>query len=375
MSTSIWIDLADDADDAELRRLLRDNAMPGGISVAFHREPSFFRAVGIEGDAQQVIVGRDAADPARIRGVATRSTRTMWVNGQARRIGYLSGLRVDPAVRQSIWLARGYQKLRELHEADPVPVYVSTIIEDNALARSVLASGRAGLPRYRDLGRLRTFSVHLAGRARGARVPGIAVEPGSAERLGEIVACLARHGATRQFAPRWLAADFAGDSPRVPDLRPEDFRVALRGGRVVGTMARWDQSRFKQTVVVGYGGAMRWLRPLYGLAGRLLGFAPLPKPGLPFHYFHAAFASVDPGEDDPRAVFRLLLSTLFDEARGKDYGFFMLGLHERDPLVGVLDEFRYTPYDARIYAVHWPDGAAFADELDARPPAPEVSTL
>ena len=107
--------------------------MPGAISVAFHREPSFFRAVGIEGDSQQVIVGRDGTDTTRIRGVATRSIRTMWLNGEPQRIGYLSGLRVDPTVRQSIWLARGYQKLRELHEADPVPIYVSTIIEDNAL--------------------------------------------------------------------------------------------------------------------------------------------------------------------------------------------------------------------------------------------------
>ncbi len=375
MSASLQIDLANAGDDAELRRLLRDNAMPGAISVAFHREPSFFRAVGIEGDSQQVIVGRDGTDTTRIRGVATRSTRTMWVNGEPHRIGYLSGLRVDPTVRQSIWLARGYQKLRELHEADPVPIYVSTIIEDNALARAMLTSGRAGLPTYRDLGRLRTFSVHLAGRPRRASAAGISVERARIEQLPAIVACLDRYGATRQFAPRWSLADFAADSPRVPDLGPGDFRVAVRDGRVVGTLASWDQSRFKQTVVVGYGGGMRLLRSLSAIAGRLLGFAPLPEVGMPFHYFYAAFRSVCPSEPDPVAVFRVLLSTLFDESLGRGYGFFMLGLHERDPLASVLDDFRYTPYDARIYAVHWPEGAAFADGLDGRAPAPEVATL
>ena len=376
MAASIRIDLATEADDAELRRLVRENAMPGEISVAFHREPSFFRAIAVEGDTQQVIVGRDGTEAARIRGVATRSTRALYVNGRPARLGYISGLRVDPGIRQSLWLARGYQKLRALHESDPVPLYVSTIIEDNAAAREILTSARAGLPAYRDLGRLRTFSIHLLGRARRARVSGVTVEPARPEHLPAILELLARHNAARQLAPVWSAEDFAADSPRLAGLGVSDFLLATRGGRVVGCVGRWDQSGIKQTVVVGYHGKMRWVRPLYAVAGRLMGFAPLPEAGRPFRYFYAALSAVDERESDAAAIYRLLLSETFDRALGQGYGFFMTGRHERDPLAAVIEEsFRFTPYDARLYAVYWPDGCVAADALDERSPFLEVAVL
>ncbi len=376
MAASIRVDLAAQQVDAELRRLVRENAMPGEISVAFHREPSFFRAIAVEGDRQEVLVLRDLAEVGRIRGVATRSTRCVYVNGEARRAGYISGLRLDPGIRQSLWLARGYQKLRALHEADPVPLYVSTIIEDNAAARAILTSGRAGLPAYRDLGRLRTFSIHLMGRPRRMRLAGVTVEEARRELLAEILELLARHGAARQLAPVWSAADLAPGSPRLAGLAVSDFLVASRGGRMVGCVGRWDQSSIKQTVVVGYHGKMRWVRPLSALAGRMFGFAPLPEAGRPFRYFYAALSAVDEREGDAAEIYRLLLSETFDRALGQGYGFFMTGRHERDPLHPVIEEgFRFTPYDARLYAVFWPDGAAAADALDGRPPFLEVAVL
>ncbi|MBK7978049.1 MAG: hypothetical protein IPK07_33980 [Deltaproteobacteria bacterium] len=155
-----------------------------------------------------------------------------------------------------------------------------------------------------------------------------------------------------------------------------DFLLATRAGRLVGCLGRWDQSGIKQTVVVGYHGKMRLVRPLYAAAGRLFGFAPLPEAGRPFRYFYAALSAVDERESDAAAVYRLLLSETFDRALGQGYGFFMAGRHERDPLYRVVeDSFRFTPYDARLYAVHWEDGATTADALDARPPFLEIAVL
>ena len=37
-------DLATEADDAALRRVLADTPMPGRIAVSFRREPSYFAA-------------------------------------------------------------------------------------------------------------------------------------------------------------------------------------------------------------------------------------------------------------------------------------------------------------------------------------------
>jgi hypothetical protein len=202
----------------------------------------------------------------------------------------------------------------------------------------------------------------------------LGVEIGAARDadLGDIVACLDRHGATRQFAPRLGVEDFGPRSALLPDLTAGDFLIARRAGRVIGTVARWDQGAFKQTVVRGYSGKMRWLKPAYDLAARLGGFARLPERGTAFRYCYAAFAAVD--GDDP-AVFRALLARFSNDALERGYAFFMLGLHERDPLFAIASERRAVPYDARVYVVFHPDGASAAAELDDRPPKLEVAVL
>ena len=55
--------------------------------------------------------------------------------------------------------------------------------------------------------------------------------------------------------------------------------------------------------------------------------------------------------------------------------FFMAGLHERDPLLPVLRQWRALSYTSRLYVVHWPDGRAVFEQLDQRPPYLELGSL
>jgi hypothetical protein len=63
--------------------------------------------------------------------------------------------------------------------------------------------------------------------------------------------CLARNYRRRQFAPSWEPAAL-GDAKLTPDLELQDFWLVERGSQVVGTLARWNQRRLKQSVVRGY---------------------------------------------------------------------------------------------------------------------------
>ena len=369
--SAVLIDLASEEDDTALRRLMRETPMEGDLSVAFAREPSFFAASRIEGTRQDVMALRRRDDPGRIVATATRSIRPLWFGGEVRELGYLSGLRSVPDARGSTLLARGYRYLRELHDRDPVPLYYSTIIEDNREVIRVLTSGRARLPTYHDVGRLRTHSVSLFRRRKGP-VPGIDVTPGSRELLPAIVACLERSGRRHPLAPAIGAAEIEAGAPLLPGLGPESFYVASRGGAVVGCLARWDQGAFKQSIVVAYRGTMRWVRPLYGVVARLGGFAPLPPPGERFPYFYVSFVAID--DDDPE-VFRALLHRVYDDSLGGRWSFFMVGLHERDPLNAALSGFRFIPYDARLYAVQWPDLPLPREPLDELVPRPEIAVM
>ena len=146
-------DLATPADDAQLRRRMAEDWMRGNVSITFRREPSYFDACAVQGVKTQVIKCTDV-ETGEIVGVGSRSRRSAYVNGEPRCVGYLSDLRAHPRVRSRTLLARGYEYLRRLHEADPVALYYTVIFDGNQAALDALIGERAGLPPYHDLGKI-----------------------------------------------------------------------------------------------------------------------------------------------------------------------------------------------------------------------------
>ena len=71
--------LATRADDPEIRRLLRDNPMPGRIAISMEREPDFFADADGPGEAKQTIVARQGK---RLLCVGSCFIRERFVNGQ-----------------------------------------------------------------------------------------------------------------------------------------------------------------------------------------------------------------------------------------------------------------------------------------------------
>ncbi len=82
--------------------------MDGEIRVSLEREPNAFLAAAVEGEPHQTVVARDPVS-GRIVGMGSRSVWNAFVNGEPRRLGYLSQLRVDRAFRgRKRLLAAGY---------------------------------------------------------------------------------------------------------------------------------------------------------------------------------------------------------------------------------------------------------------------------
>ena len=159
---------------------------------------------------------------------------------------------VDANVRQSILRVRRSPFL--LHRDGRAKLYLTVIAAENARALETIASNRAGLPRYAPLGRVFSPAVRLRGWKRKSSCgPDIRVWPREQTRMSAphnfILAQLSR----RQIAPAELLADH--------------FYAAYDGDRIIGALAVWDQSAFKQTRVVRYRGAMRLLQTLLGSNG------------------------------------------------------------------------------------------------------------
>ena len=366
------VDLATpgEADDPEIRRLLRDNPMDGQIRVSLEREPNAFLAVTVEGEPHHTVVAREAST-GRIVGMGTRAVWNAFVNGEPCRLGYLSQLRVDRAARgRRRLLAAGYAALRELRGPDEAPFDITSIIADNETARRLLGSGVPGLPSYRELSGFVTMVLPGVRTSRRPRL--VQVEPGRPERLPEIADCLARNRRRFQAAPFFTTEDL-GSPERSRGLAPTDFRLAVRDGRVVGCLALWDQTGFKQVVVRGYAPRLARWRPWLNRISPFLRMPRLPDPGEPLPHAYLSHVTVD--DDDPD-IFRALVESAHAEACARRYAYAVIGLAAGHPWLPWLQRrFRPRRYESVLYTVDWGEGAAAVEALDGRLPHVEAALL
>jgi hypothetical protein len=368
----VRFELATPANDAEIRRLLRENAIPGRISISLEREPDTSLAASVEGDVHRTIVARDPSSD-RLIAMGSVSARDVYLNGRATRAGYLGQLRLDHSSRsRASILIGGYDAFRELHESLGVELYLTSIASDNARARRFLERGLPGMPTYRPLDTFVTSMI--ASNAVRWRLPfGLQIARAESGRLPEIIACLERNGRRYQFAPIWRELDLL-ERVRAEEIR---FIVATRRERVVGCLAMWDQSAFKQAVIRGYDQQLARWRGWINFASRFMRVPELPPVGAKLNIAYLSHVAVD---DDDADVFAGLLTFACDPGdRWFDdggRGYFVLGLSERHPLLNAIPrKLRRHTYRTNLYAVHWEDGRAAAGALDGRPCQPEVALL
>lgn len=339
--------IATEADDADLRRLLRENPMAGRVSLSLEREPNFFASFC--GAEQQTIVARARG---RLACAGWCVFQERFVNGTPRRVGYLGGLRLDRHFAGRFDLVRrGYQFFHKLQSEQPADFYFTSIAADNGRAQRFLERGLSGLPHYAPIADFVTllmpvtcsyeadFAVEFASHP----LPRVGCSGG---KLDHLVPCL-RH-----------------------DLPLESFIDVEVHGQTAQA-ALWDQRAFKQTVVRSYSRMVRLARPFLNFAAQAIGKPRLPAIGKPLaHAFVTHLVAAPTAE---RAVVALL-SQLRQHARALGLDFLTLGFDARDPRLTIVRRaFRCREYHSRLYSVNWDDMPAVA--LDDRLCSPEVALL
>ena len=362
------------ADDMDLRQLLRANPLPGEIQLSYEREPSFWAGAGIEGPKQQTMIVR--AQDGRAVGMGSRSVRTLYVNGEAHRVGYMSQMRVDPTFAWGVALpkvlAQGWRFFRELHQDGLTPYYLVSLVAGKSVAWRMITLGLPEWPTLHAVGGLLTYGITVR---RARSVPklgnGMTLRHATEDDRGAIGECLARNGRRRQFTPVWEAASL-GDRLVTPDLSLDDFWVVERGTQIVGTLARWNQRRIKQSVVRGYGEPWAGMRKWVNLAARV-GLAPrLPAIGEPIRHAFASHLAVE--NDDP-TVASALLAAVYNSAveAGDDY--LMVGLDTEHPFTPLVRRYRRVVYATQLFLATWGDEVALARKVDGRQMGAEIAVL
>jgi hypothetical protein len=343
--------LARASDDVAVRSLLRENGMPSWVEITIEREPSFFAGADWLG-REWAAVGEDGSD---IVGLYTAALRPAHVNGHEERLGYLGGLRVDRRHRHRIrHLRDGYDSIRALAPAQgTLPWWFTVIAEGNVAARRLVEAGLPGLPAYCWQGDYATFVLPAS---RGRRL-GL-WRTARHDEGADIVSLHNRQAARYQCSP-------VLDVATVERIGLDRFLVYERDGQMLGTVALWDQSAFKQVVARRYRRPLGALLPAYNLYARLNRQVPLPTVGRALGQTFLAFLAL---ADEAAPGIEALLRDALSHCRTPVAA---LGLHARHPWAQILGGFRPIRYPARVYAVSF--GAPV--ELDPRPVQPEAALL
>lgn len=338
-SAGFSVDLATPNDAPALAAVYgSDDGFGGDIAVKFTRDPDPFASLLAEGDEVVIPVVREDST-GRVVGMGAAVIRDAWVNGEPRRVGYLTGLKAIPEFRG--WLRLIPEVYRFLRERSPdVECYVTTILSANEMARKLLERERPSMPTYRHVADYTTHCFRVA-------APGRWPSPGTIDDL--------------RADGRFNLAS-AGAPPGVTD---DDVRVLRSpGGEALAWCAVVDQRDTKQYRIMRYGGA-------YSAVARLpvhwLGYPRLPRAGTVAN--HVSLVGVGARDDDPRLLNRLLRA-VGREFRDRD--FVMVGAAAGHPLGVALRGLRSITYASRFYDVTFDERCA---RLDGRPIALDVALL
>jgi ribosomal protein S18 acetylase RimI-like enzyme len=371
--TDIEIRLAQEEDDEELRRILRESPMTGDISLSFEREPDYFIGAQVTAPENQIIVAKDL-DSMKIVGMGSRSLRPLYANAEVQTIGYLSQVRIDPnyrAMRKG--LVKAFEYLHDLHRDDASSFYFTSVFEDNLPARRLFTRGLPGLPKLFEYARMHTLAIYSRRKKREIKPDSsFRIIRGSEPYRQAILDCLHRNHARYQLSPYW-DKDLIFNDVHTPGLTPEDFFIALQDEQVIGCLALWDQGKFKQTVVRGYS---RWLgnfRRIFNFVSGVVGLPVLPPVNSKISYAYASLLAVD---HDSLEVYQALLRNLYNHAVEKGYKYFMLGLCDDHPFLAyTTSKYAHVDYRSLIYLVTWDLDSDPRALLDDRLPAPEIAIL
>jgi hypothetical protein len=352
--------------DEQIRRLLRDNPMPGPVRVSMEREPNYFAGCSIDGAESHSIV---AIENGRAVCAGSASARQRFINGSETRVGYLSGLRLDHSCHgRASLLLRGFQHFRDLHrDYSGPPIYLMSILSRNQRAIRFLERNLPEMPTCRRVGELSAFMIRCRARRR-PRADGLSIREARASDLPVIAALLNAQNRPYQFAPVWTAQSLG----QCAELKPADFRIAHDSdGRLVACAAIWDQRPLRQTVVRGYSPRITRFRPTINFVSRFLPAPRIPDIGevLPFA-FASHVAAATPG------ALVGVLDALQSAALERGIKFLTTSFDTRDTRFRtVRSNCRGKEYRSRLYAVHWDDGADAVTALEDSLLNPEVALL
>ena len=126
----------------------------------------------------------------------------------------------------------------------------------------------------------------------------------------------------------------------------EDYFLAHKNGEMIGLCAAWDVSTFKRTRIIRYKGTMKIIRFIYKLLSRIFNYPDLPARGGAIKELYISDVLI---VNDDVAVFRSLITGIYNTYQKKRYNLINVGSYKGDPLLNATKSFFSTSLNSNIY--------------------------
>lgn len=348
MSTPFEIRMATAADNAAILSLIGAPQPSNGVQFAFERVPDYFKSALVSHQNPHTLVVERRSDK-EVVAMVNLGWREVFVDGQAQAIRYGSDLRIAEAYQGSRVLIYINRAVRECIQDS---WYQSVILEENDKSRGALEGGRAGLPLFKPMGGIITYTI--TGRKKPLNVLTSQIRTATAADIPAMNLFVKRMAAYYQFLPVYNFWDLEAGLPYFNGLRINDFLLLMDDdNQILGLVGLWNQKSFKQTRVVDYSRSVALFRPFYNIWSTLTGRFVLPAKGNTFDYLSLHSPLTAPNDSE---TFRELLHRAWLLAGQRGSRAVTLTLAESDPRTKVLEDFRTIPLKAYQYT------AAFCEQ-------------
>jgi hypothetical protein len=339
-------------DAEDILSILEEEPSTGSISLIYTRRRDPYRSLLAEGNEVDLIVCEDL-QLNKVIGLGGIAFNEMFVNGKRQLVGYLFGLRLLSSYRKYYFLIHhAYNILRETTKSKNVNFYYTTILSDNFQAQKLLEKPRKFMPLYQPWGNYHVHAFKINRKKK--KYDDFHFTKVSSSDQSELINFMHREGSKRQFFP---VIHTDKQSKAIPG-GIQFYALRDSKNEIVAGCALWNQQNYKQYIVHSYQGI---LKIIYPLASRLAlaGFPRLPKVNSILNFFTLSFWAVKDHQPD---YFRMLLDHVTSVE--PDYSFYLVGIHESDPLRKVLESKKHISYKSKVYLVDWDHSVDPASKLN-----------
>jgi predicted N-acetyltransferase YhbS len=322
----IKIRQADESDNEGLLTLTRITPMAGAISLRTDREPDFFALLRLRGRSKVFV----AALGREVVGCISVALRTAYISEVPETIAYIGDLKVHPRFSGSLVAVRLIKALETDMRLAGIDVGFCVAADGNHRVMPLFA-GRLGMPRWVPLGR---FLVNgLVPSPFKSYSKRYLIDGAQAADTPAITTLLDRFHRSRQFAPQLRENDIAQIfSASLEEPFPRTL-VARREQRVVATLTLCDTGPVKRNVLLNAPASLKGALALLRVAAAPFPGFHVPRMGQALRLLSARYVACENGH---HAALEALLARARADAFRHRFTFLMLGLHERDPLRGLV---------------------------------------